>query len=153
MGGVRAPGQKRSLDASQRGRRPTIHLPQPNSPRRGPLKKRLVILTELEHARLEGGSPSPVTPRGTVTGTRVYPQLRHRIDCQRPTIHRLLRRGTASGKSNRLRMPRQNGPRVSKSDSRGQNQRDLNQMPPPSRQRDGSIGRRGSINRSCQYGT
>ena len=69
----------------------------------------------------EGGYPSPITSRKTDTGTRAYPRLRRRIDCHRPTIHGLLRRGTVHNESNRLQMPRQSHQRVAFATASGSN--------------------------------
>ena len=76
------------------------------------VKEALGIPTDFDIPTSEGGYPSPVTSRRTDTGTQAYPQMRRRIDCHRPTIHGLLRRGTVGNQPSRLRVPRRSHWRV-----------------------------------------
>ena len=116
---------------------PTIHLPQPNSPRRGPPQKRRIDgPTPLAHARLRRRLPMPGhEPRRAAAGIQAYPRLRQGIDSQRPTTHRPRRRPPArNGPTGRQLSPskRREGQRARLSDATAspQSDGDMTNQPP-----------------------
>jgi hypothetical protein len=141
------------LDFSRRVLSPIIHLPQLNSPKRSPSKRRWEFHRTLT-CPLQKEATCFRSRRETVTDIRAYPQLRLGIDCQRPTIHRLLRRDlitnlkrpasgmrhiSLKGRGERLPMVKLDG-----TSTESLPRRDSVRS---------SIVRRGSVDRLCERGT
>ena len=87
------------------------------------------------------------------TGSRTFPRLlRFSNVCQRPTTHRLPPCGVTLIKRRRLRASPNRHTQGSARSANGRGAgkgRKCSSRPPPSRQRDGSIGRRGNVIRLC----